>query len=300
VPSLDERTRGLIRQRIVSRVKDIPSLPQMVLQTLKKLDDPKSSAADVAGRLSRDEGLVLRVLKLANSAYYGMPRRVSSVTEAISYLGYRTVKSLVLAASVFQHMDKPLAGYALDRGDLWRHSQAVAASSRHIAGKVRGQKIVDPEEAYIAGMLHDIGKIVLNDYIRFGYGLIVRMVEEEQVPFMEAERGVLGFDHAEVGAQLIEQWQLPPSFVAVARYHHEPELLPEEASPGERVLLDVVHVANVMTLMLGAGLGADGLQYPLSEAALERLAVDEPELLMAELVDCITALDEELPLEGAR
>lgn len=297
--SLDDRTRGLIRQRIVSRVKDIPSLPQMVLQTLKKLDDPKSSAADVADRLSRDEGLVLRVLKLANSAYYGMPRRVSSVTEAISYLGYRTVKSIVLAASVFQHMDRPLTGYALDRGDLWHHSLAVAASARHIAGKIPGRKTVDPEEAYIAGMLHDIGKIVLNDYIRFGYGLIVKMVEDQQLPFMEAEREVLGFDHAEVGAQLIEQWQLPQAFVSVARYHHEPESLPDEADPAERALLDVVHVANVMTLMLGAGLGADGLQYPLSEAALERLSLGEPELLMAELVDCITALDEEIPMEDS-
>jgi putative nucleotidyltransferase with HDIG domain len=271
----------------------------MVLQTLKKLDDPKSSAADVADRLSRDEGLVLRVLKLANSAYYGMPRRVSSVTEAISYLGYRTVKSIVLAASVFQHMDRPLTGYALDRGDLWHHSLAVAASARHIAGKIPGRKTVDPEEAYIAGMLHDIGKIVLNDYIRFGYGLIVKIVEDQQRPFMEAEREVLGFDHAEVGAQLIEQWQLPQAFVSVARYHHEPESLPDEADPGERALLDVVHVANVMTLMLGAGLGADGLQYPLSEAALERLSLGEPELLMAELVDCITALDEEIPMEDS-
>lgn len=297
--SLDDRTRGLIRQRIVSRVKDIPSLPQMVLQTLKKLDDPKSSAADVADRLSRDEGLVLRVLKLANSAYYGMPRRVASVTEAISYLGYRTVKSIVLAASVFQHMDRPLTGYALDRGDLWHHSLAVAASAHHIAGKISGRKTVDPEEAYIAGMLHDIGKIVLNDYIRFGYGLIVKIVEDQQRPFMEAEREVLGFDHAEVGAQLIEQWQLPQAFVSVARYHHEPESLPDEADPAERALLDVVHVANVMTLMLGAGLGADGLQYPLSEAALERLSLGEPELLMAELVDCITALDEEIPMEDS-
>ena len=97
---LDERTRDLIQRRVLKRVNDIPSLPQFVIETLKKLDDPKSSAADVANKLSRDEGLVIRVLRLANSAYYGLSRRISSVSEAISFLGFKTVKSIVLAASV--------------------------------------------------------------------------------------------------------------------------------------------------------------------------------------------------------
>ena len=102
---LDERTRDLIQRRVLKRVNDIPSLPQFVIETLKKLDDPKSSAADVANKLSRDEGLVIRVLRLANSAYYGLSRRISSVSEAISFLGFKTVKSIVLAASVYKFMD---------------------------------------------------------------------------------------------------------------------------------------------------------------------------------------------------
>ncbi|HOU33001.1 MAG TPA: HDOD domain-containing protein, partial [Synergistaceae bacterium] len=102
---LDERTRDLIQRRVLKRVKEIPSLPQFVVETLKKLDDPKSSAADVSDRLSRDEGLVIRILRLANSAYYGLPRRIVSVTEAIALLGFKTVKSIVLSASVYQFMD---------------------------------------------------------------------------------------------------------------------------------------------------------------------------------------------------
>ena len=199
---LDERTRDLIQRRVLKRVNDIPSLPQFVIETLKKLDDPKSSAADVANKLSRDEGLVIRVLRLANSAYYGLSRRISSVSEAISFLGFKTVKSIVLAASVYKFMDSSFTGYALDRGDLWKHSQSVASTARFLAAHVKG---VDPEEAYIAGMVHDIGKIVLSDYVRFGYSIIIRLVEEEQLPFTDAEKQVLGFDHAQVGGLVIEQ-----------------------------------------------------------------------------------------------
>jgi HD-like signal output (HDOD) protein len=119
---LDERTRDLIQRRVLKRVNDIPSLPQFVIDTLKKLDDPKSSAADVGERLSRDEGLVVRILRLANSAYYGLPRRITGVSEAIALLGFKTVKSIVLAASVYKFMDGSFSGYALDRGELWRHS----------------------------------------------------------------------------------------------------------------------------------------------------------------------------------
>lgn len=98
---LDDRTRDLIQRRVLKRVSDIPSLPQFVIDTLKKLDDPKSNAQDVADKLAKDEGLVLRILRLANSAYYGLPRRITSVSEAIALLGFKTVKSIVLAASVY-------------------------------------------------------------------------------------------------------------------------------------------------------------------------------------------------------
>ena len=115
---LDDRTRDLIQRRVLKRVKDIPSLPQFVVETLKKLDDPKSSATDVANRLSKDEGLVVRVLKLANSAYYGLSRRITEISEAISFLGFKTVKSIVLAASVYKFMNNTFTGYALDREEL--------------------------------------------------------------------------------------------------------------------------------------------------------------------------------------
>ncbi|MFA7621061.1 MAG: HDOD domain-containing protein [Aminobacteriaceae bacterium] len=285
---IDERTRELIKTRILGKIKEIRSFPQFVVETMRKLNDPDSNAQDVAASLSRDEGLVIRTLKLANSAAYGISRDISSVSEAIALLGYKNISSIVLAASVYSVMDKPLAGYALDRGMLWRHSLSVAYSARYIAQLTKRSS---PEEAYVGGLLHDVGKVVLNDYVRFGYGIIAKMVEERQMSFLEAEVQVLGFDHAVVGAMLVEKWGLPEPFKYAVAYHHAPNNLDE---PKYQDLVDVVHLANSLCLMLGVGVGADGLQSYLFPESLERLGVSDYEMLMSELVDFVAQAEEEL------
>jgi putative nucleotidyltransferase with HDIG domain len=288
---LDDRTRDLIQRRVLKRVKDIPSLPQFVIETLKKLDDPKSSASDVGDILSKDEGLVLRVLKLANSAYYGLSRRITSISEAIALLGFKTVKSIVMAASVYKFMDGAFTGYSLDRGELWRHAQVVASTSHYLSEKL---KAGDPEEAFVGGLMHDIGKIVLNDYVRFGYSIILRLVEEDGVSFCDAEQQVLGFDHAHVGALIMEQWNLPEAYSYITHYHHSPWKLPPEGAEFQKAL-DIVHVCNIMCLMLGIGMGADGMQYTISTDSLDRLGItDRTEQIMAEFVDIISEMEDGL------
>ncbi len=275
--------KEIIKTRILSKLADIKSFPQFVLETMKKLNDPSSSAADVAKSLSRDEGLVLRVLKLANSAAYGMTRKISSISEAISLLGYKSISNMILAAEVYSSMDKGLSGYALDRGELWRHSLMVAYASRHLA---QVTKKVNTEDAYVGGLLHDIGKVILNDYVRFGYGIIVKMVEEKHIPFTEAESSVLGFDHAMIGSVLVERWEMPESYRFAVEYHHKPNDLPEDKAQYQP-LLDVVSVANAVCLMLGIGLGADGLQSYMFPEPLERLGINNFDSLLAEMVDYV-------------
>lgn len=285
---IDERSRELIKTRILNKIKEIKSFPQFVVDTMRKLNDPDSSAQDVATSLSRDEGLVIRTLKLANSAAYGISREISSVAEAIALLGYKNISNIVLSASVYSVMDKSLTGYALDRGTLWRHSLTVAYSARYISQKT---KMALPEEAYVGGLLHDIGKVVLNDYVRFGYGIIVKLVEEQHIPFIDAEVQVLGFDHSLVGAMMVEKWGLPEPFRYAVAHHHTPNELEE---PQYQSLVDVVHVANALCLMLGVGIGADGLQSYLYPETLERLGITEYEELMSELVDFVAQAETEL------
>ncbi|MDR2137864.1 MAG: HDOD domain-containing protein [Synergistaceae bacterium] len=278
---IDERSRELIKTRILNKLKEIKSFPQFVVETLRKLNDPASNASDVATSLSRDEGLVLRTLKLANSAAYGMSRNISDISEAIALLGYKNISNIVLAATVYSVMDKGLSGYALDRGDLWRHSLTTAYTARYIA---QATKKIPPEEAYVGGLLHDIGKVVLNDYVRFGYGIILKLVEEEHVPFIEAEVRVLGFDHSVVGSLLVERWDLPEAYFYSTLLHHKPNDLPPEKIKYQSVV-DTVNVANSMCLMMGIGIGADGLQNYMYPEPLERLGIRDYEVLMSELVD---------------
>ena len=280
---IDEKSRELIRTRIINKMQDIKSFPQFVLETMRKLNDPESNAADVAKSLSRDEGLVLRILKLANSAAYGMTRKISNISEAIALLGYKSVSNIVLAATVYSAMDKGLSGYALDRGELWRHSLMVAYTARKLAQLTEK---VSTEDAYVGGLLHDIGKVILNDYVRFGYGIIVKMVEEKHIPFTEAEVQVLGFDHAAIGEILISKWDMPESYRTVVAYHHKPHELPEDKMQYQP-LLDVVTLANTICLMLGIGLGADGLQAYMFPESIERLGIRNFENLLSEMVDFV-------------
>ncbi|MBQ4431510.1 MAG: HDOD domain-containing protein [Synergistaceae bacterium] len=278
---IDAKSRELIKSRIINNMQNIKSFPQFVLETMRKLNDPESNAADVARSLSRDEGLVLRVLKLANSAAYGVSRSISNISEAIALLGYKSVSNIILAATVYSAMDKGLTGYALDRGELWRHSLMVAYTARHLAG-ITGK--VGTEDAYVGGLLHDIGKVILNDYVRFGYGIIVKMVEEKHIPFTEAEWKVLGFDHAEIGELLVGKWDMPEAYRIAIAYHHKPNDLPEDKIQ-HQPLLDVVTVANTICLMLGIGLGADGLQAYVFPEPIERLGITNFDSLLSEMID---------------
>jgi len=266
-------------ERILAKVDEIPPLPAVVIKAIKTIDDPKSSSSDVAKIISQDEGLTAKVLKLANSAYYGFPRSITTLSEAITVLGYNTVKSLIYAAAAHGHMSGELKGYALDRGELWRHSLGVAIVSREIAKKVKHRDI---EQAFVAGLLHDIGKIVLNQFVRFGFTLIVKKVEVERVPFNQAEREILGFDHTDIGGRIAEKWNLPPELVDAIYHHHSPE--ESKVSPK---LTSIVHVANSLCLMLGWGIGADGLLYPLSDFALQNLGIDNLDDLMSASADAL-------------
>lgn len=157
----------------------------------------------------------------------------------------------------------------------------VAYTSRHLA---KLTEKVSTEDAYVGGLLHDIGKVILNDYVRFGYGIIVKMVEEKHIPFTEAETQVLGFDHAAIGEILIEKWEMPEFYRIAVAYHHKPNELPEDKMQYQP-LLDVVTLANTICLMLGIGLGADGLQAYMFPEPIERLGIKNFDSLLSEMID---------------
>lgn len=257
-------------QDIVSRVKDLPTIPAAALAVMREADSSTCTARSVADHISRDQALSARVLRLSNSAYYGLSRQVTDLQEAVVVLGMRSVRNLAVIAATYPWMSKPVSGYMLEPLAMWKHSFGVAVGSQLIAKK---SAAADPDLAFTAGLLHNIGKVALSVWIDKKLAMMLNYANKDGLTFNEVERKIVGFDHCEIGAYLGEMWDLPPSLISPIRYHHEPSLCEPNS-----LVVDCVHVADFLTMMLGLGLGGDGLRYELDMRAIERLKISTEEL----------------------
>lgn len=263
--------RSMSLDNLINKVEDMPVLPDRINRIMTLTEDPDSTIKDLEIEILKDQSLTSKILKLANSTYYGYARRISTVSEAAVLLGYQTIKSLTLASAVSQYLIKELPkGYGLEKYDLWNQSQSCAIISRFIAKKVKYEKA---EQAYIAGLLRDIGKTILNYYVGEEYEAILNKVEKEKKTFLQAEQDILGFNHGEIGAEVAKKWNFPLALVESIHYHHTPEL-----SQIDPTLVSIVHIADAITMLLGVGLGNDGLSYNFSDFALNTLNL-KPEAL---------------------
>ena len=257
----------LTLEYIVSKVDDMKVLPEIINKIISLTDDPDSTAQDMEKAILRDQVLTTKILRLANSAYYGYARKISTVSQATVLLGFQAIKSIALASTVSQYLTSELKGYSLEKNELWTQSQTCAIISRYIAKQI---KYPNPEEAYIAGLLRDIGKTILNQHMEKEYSEVLAKIEKDNISFLEAEKEILGFDHAEIGGKVAEKWNLPKALVDSKGHHHTPEL-----SNVNQLLVSIVHVADAITMMMGVGLGLDGLAYNLSPVAIDALGLTE-------------------------
>lgn len=254
---------------IISDVRSFPSMSGTAVKVLKLVDDPESTASKIEELLRYDPAITANILKLTNSAYFGLPARIGSVRQAIVLLGWKRLGKLVMTSCVNAILDKPVPGYDLPSGELWRHSIAVSVAAELLAKELG---IAADDEVYTAALLHDLGKLVLGNYVKEDLQAI-EMAAGEGIPFQVAEREVLGTDHAEIGGRLLKSWSFPDSLVKSVRWHHEPDGAKEPS-----VIIDLVHVANVLCLMIGIGVGREGLRYEPSPAATKRLGIKTRQL----------------------
>jgi putative nucleotidyltransferase with HDIG domain len=252
-------------EHIVNKVNDMPILPNRVNKIIEITEDPDSTIKDLEKEILKDQSLTARILKLANSAYYGYPRKINTVSQATILLGFQTIKSMTLASTISKMMEAELKGYALEEKDLWTQSQTCAIISRYIAKDINYPK---PETAYIGGLLRDIGKTILNFYVEQEYNAIVNKVEYSNMSFLEAEEEILGFNHAQIGEKIANKWNFPEELVEAIGLHHSPE-----NSTIDSTLVSIVHIADAITMMIGISIGADGLAYNFSPFALETLGI---------------------------
>ncbi len=259
------QTSTLTLEDLVAKTSDLPSLPAAALAVMRETDSPTGTAQSIARYLSQDQALTARILRLANSAYYGLARQIMDVSDAVVVLGMRCIRNLCMVASTYPWMVKPLKGYGLGPREMWTHSFAVAVGSQLVATRSR---LSISDQAFTSGLLHNLGKVALSIWLEEKLAGMLAIACREGMTFDQVERKVLGFDHCEVGAHMGEVWNLPKPLVDAMRYHHNPN-----ACEPHSQLVDCVHVADYLTMSMGLGLGGDGLRYDFQEEALIRLGL---------------------------
>jgi putative nucleotidyltransferase with HDIG domain len=274
-----------LMDKIVRSIDDLPPMPSTIIKLSELIKNPMTSGKDIAAVISLDQALTTKILKWCNSPLYGLSKKITSVEQAAALLGNKAIQSLATACCANQIFDKELDGYMIDKEDLWKHSIGCAAGSQIIAQK-KFPALRDT--AFTAGLLHDLGKIILNNYVKDEFVKIAKIVEEEKIPFTEAENRVLGFDHTEIGAKAAEKWKLPQDLIDAIRYHHDASQAKENTQ-----LVACVHLSNIICLMFGIGCGCDGLMCKVDENALKLLGIDEAEFekISSEVLDSIQSTE---------
>lgn len=233
-----------------ANISTIPTLPTVISRITSLLQNPQTSADEIGKAITTDQALASKVLKLVNSAFYGFPGRISTITHAVVILGFSTVKNIVLTASIFDAFKKDNdSEAAFDMEKFWHHSIACGAASQTIAKKM-GLK--SGEECFIAGLIHDLGKVILCQYMPDQFGKIVKHASENNCLFYDSEKALFCNTHQEVGGHLAEKWNLPADLQNTVKFHHHPS--------NRRVhfeMTSVVHAADILVRAMGYGNGGD-------------------------------------------
>ncbi len=261
-------------RKALKQIKNLPTLPGIVGKLSKMADDPDTTTEQMGRVLSKDHILAAKLLMLVNSAFYGFPQKISSLSSAIILLGFNVIKSLIISASIFELMES-------EDLELWEHSLGCAVVCNVLAKRL---EINDPEEVSTAGLIHDIGKVAIKIELPKEYGQIEKLVAESNIAMREAELKVLGLNHAEVGGWLAKSWNLPDKLVEPIACHHAPKEAREE-----RLATAIIHFSDIMIRGMGYGHGRDIWVPPLSKPAWDQLG-----LTPAELDEVIDEVEEKL------
>lgn len=225
---------------------DIPAVPMVAVKILRLIDEPKTTIEDLQKAIMADQALATRVLKMANSAFYGVRHNVDTISEAIAIMGFNTIRNLTLAVATREVYKR----FGLIEQKLWEHSLGVSIASGIIASTI---PLIKNEEAVVAGLLHDVGKVIMNNAEPERFILLTQKVYEERVTYHEIEGDIFGFTHSEAGHILAEKWGFPEVLCDVIRYHHECyKGLPDD-DPYKRMLCCSVALADAICVRLGVG-----------------------------------------------
>lgn len=262
------QSTAVLRDEIIAVIVTLPAMRPSSIRLLELVQNPEHNIDEMVDALEFDPGLTANLLRWANSAYFGGVHQITSVRDAAVRLGASQMGNLITTSCAAPAIGKRVVGYELAPGSLLEHSMMVAVGTNVIVEACKADR---PSHTFTAALLHDIGKIALGPFIEKQGGAVEDLARQEEVPFDEAERAVLGIDHQEVGALLLQEWNIPESIVEAVRWHHQPS-----EHSGEKSAVDLVHAAEILTLETGIGTGVDGEHYRLDDQASQRIGLDEP------------------------
>lgn len=256
--------------KIVKGIAGLKPIAQVANKIMEIVQNPDSSMSELSEIIAYDATATANLLKASNSAFYGRSQKFESVHQAIVFLGMDEVVDLVLMGSCSENLKQPQNGYGLPSGDLWRYSTASALMARKIA---KAKAVENVHLIFTAALLKDIGKVILEQYVAESFDKIKTLVMCNGYSFREAEKSILGIDHAELGALVARVWQFSPMMIDIIGNHHQPQLA--EIAKQETA---VVHAGDVLCMMLGINVGVDGLAYRFDQNVMESLGINDIEL----------------------
>ena len=261
---------AVIQQTLEKKLADLPPFPAVVTRIMQSVNNPEISAEDLNKLISMDQGLSSKVLRIVNSSYYGFPKRISTISDAVVILGFNTVRNLVLGVSAFGLLGQKTLPYGLDRSRFWEHSIATATAAGVIARKRLPKLRSAPDEVFVGGLLHDLGALFLDSYFPVQFSVAMAFADSENKTACEAENMVLGMDHVAVGRRIAEYWNFPPQLAAIMGGHHDPVRETEHLD-----MVALVHAGNWFAWELGFVPSEHTSQHPLDPVIVEWLAFDE-------------------------
>ena len=250
-------------------VTSIPMISASASRLLQISAQPDHELMDVVSLVKTDANLTARVLKVVNSAAYGLVSKITSVDRAVSYLGEQVVVSIAIENCAGELLGKELAGYEAAGGELWKHDLRAAIAAREVV--IQSGADMNPDLAFTAGLLHDIGKALISDYLRGTAPEAVEMISShDSLDYLAAEEQLVGVDHTIAGYALAQAWQLPEELAVAIRYHHEPA----QAEEAYRPLVYAVHLGDSIAMMGGYGTGSDSMRYKLDSNYAEHIQLN--------------------------
>jgi len=258
-------------EKILLSIKQLPAFPATVHKVSELLKNDDYAVADVVSVIKYDQAIAANILKISNSAYFGVRQKIKSIHDAVIYLGQKNLVRALQTASVSRIFAKRTAGYGMKTRELWEHSVAVALMSQILSRRINKK---EDTVLYTAALLHDVGKLVMGEFVQESSEKIFALMAAGGYSFLEAEESVIGINHAELGGRIAVYWNFPPEIHDAIAYHHRPDRL----LTGETMIPSLVSIADQFCLMMGIDGGMDGLAHRGITDVMKKYGLKETDL----------------------